>query len=185
MPGYRVVVIDRDLADEGLDGWWNGLPGPQATPVLRWEYLRTWSRAFVPDGARPHVIVALAHDRPVAAVPLYRRQGVLWSVSNDHSDMFDAAFAVGHDAAADDLATAILRHRTALTRLPADSRLLAAVVRRRPPGAVDRDESPYLALPPTADALLAGRSPRFQGQRAQGGAVPGDPRGRDVRRCRG
>lgn len=159
---YPVAVIDRDLVAEGLDGWWNGLPGPQATPVLRWEYLSTWARAFVPTGGRLQVHVALDDGRPVAAVPLYRWRGVLHSLANDHSDLFDAAYELGHEAAVDALAGTVLRRRTALARLPADAPLCTAIARRRPPGAIDRDASPYLTLPASADDLLAGRSSRFR-----------------------
>lgn len=159
---YQVAVIDRDLAEEGLDGWWNGLPGPQATPVLRWEYLSTWARAFVPTGGRLQIHVVFHDGRPVAAVPLYRWRGVLHSLANDHSDLFDAAWEPGRDAAIDALAGTILRRRTALARLPAESPLLAAITRRRPPGATDCDDSPYIALPTSADELLAGRSSRYR-----------------------
>lgn len=158
----QVVVIDRDLAEEGLVGWWNGLPQPQAMPALRWEYLATWRRAFMPGGARPQTHVALADGRPVAAIALYRHHGVLHAPANDHSDVFDMVYDPAHRAAADHLAAALLRRRIHLARLDGRSPLLGALRRARPPMILETDASPYIRLPETADELLTARSSRFR-----------------------
>ena len=162
-PGpYRVVGLDRDLADEGLADWWNALPQPQVSPVLRWEYLRAWADAFVPSDARLAVHVALHGDEPVAAVPLYRQGGVLRSLANDHSDHFDAGWDPAHPGAVAALAAALMRRRASLIRLPGGSELLAAIRRAGPPLLVDIDVSPYLELPGSADDLMANLSSRFR-----------------------
>lgn len=162
-PGpYRVITLDRDLADEGLADWWNALPQPRVTPVLRWEYLRAWADAFMPGDARLATRVALAGDAPVAAVPLYQRGGVLHSLANDHSDHFDAGWDPGHPGAAAALAAALVRHRTSLIRLPGDSELLAAIRGAAPPLLVDTDLSPVVELPGSADDLMASLSSRFR-----------------------
>lgn len=159
---YRVVALGRDLADEGLADWWNALPQPQASPVLRWEYLRAWADAFVPSDARLAIHVALADDEPVAAVPLYRRGGVLHSLANDHSDHFDAGWDPAHPSAVTALAGALVRRRSSLVRMPGGSGLLAAIRQAAPPMVVDVDISPYLELPGSADDLMASLSSRFR-----------------------
>jgi CelD/BcsL family acetyltransferase involved in cellulose biosynthesis len=162
-PGpYRVVSLDRDLVDEGLADWWNALPQPQASPVLRWEYLRAWADAFVPPGGRLAVHLALAGDDPVAAVALYRRGGVLHALANDHSDHFDAVWDPAHPGAVSALAAALLRRRTDLIRLPGGSELLAAIRHAAPPVLADQDTSPYVQLPGSPDDLLASLSSRFR-----------------------
>lgn len=180
---YRVAVVDRDLDDEGLADWWDGLPQPRAYPALRWAFLRTWARAFMPAQGRWSVHVALLDDRPVAAVPLYRVGGALHAPANDHSDVFDLAHEPDHRAAAAPLAAAMLRRRADLQRLPGDSPLLAAIRDLDPPMLIDSDESPCLTLPGTADALLADRSSRFRANVRKAGrtlAALGDLELRDV-----
>lgn len=160
--GHQVVVIDRDLTGEGLVDWWNDLPQPRAMPALRWEYLATWRRAFMPAGARLQTHVALADGRPVAAIALFRHHGVLHAPANDHSDVFDMVYEPAHRSAADHLAATLLRRRIRLTRLDGCSPLVDALRRARPPMTVETDASPYIRLPDTADELLAARSSRFR-----------------------
>lgn len=160
---HRVVVVDRDLTAEGLAGWWNGLPQARRTVMLRWEYLSTWWRAFAPRGSRLQVHVVLDGGQPVAALPLYKRHGTLWSLAGSaHSEVFDAAYDVRHADAIAPLLQVLLRRRTHLERLDGASPLLAGLRAARPPMIVDVEHSPYLDLPATADELLRARSSKFR-----------------------
>lgn len=112
---YRVRIVDHDLARCGLATWWNRLPQPQRSTMLRWEYLSTWADAFVPGAARLHIPVVYSGSTPVAAVPLYRTGRTLRSLANDaHSDVFDVGCDPVHLGAYDTLVAGPLpsrRHR--------------------------------------------------------------------------
>lgn len=159
----RVDIIDRDLSTAGLADWWNGLPGPRRTLMLRWEYLAAWYDAFMPHDGRLHIPVVYDRDEPVAALPLYRRHGALRSLaSGAHCEVFDAAWDPGRPDAVDALVDVVLRRRTRLERVDGDSPLLAGLRRAAPPMIVDPEQSPYVDLPATAEALLAGCSSKFR-----------------------
>lgn len=164
VPGsYQVEVVDRDLRREGLADWWNGLPQARGTPMLRWEWLSTWAAAFLPPGARLQVHVALEAGRPVAALPLYRVGGRVYSLSNSQSDVFDAGFEPGRPESTAALIAAAARRRLRLTRLDGESRLLADLGARAGPMVLEPLEgAPYLDLPSSLDALLAARSRNFR-----------------------
>jgi CelD/BcsL family acetyltransferase involved in cellulose biosynthesis len=160
---YHVRIIDGDLTRRGLADWWNGLPQPRRSVMLRWEYLSSWADAFVPRDARLHIPVVFAGTTPVAALPLYRRRGVLCSLASDaHADVFDAGYEPTHAAAVDVLVGTLVRQRTCLERLDGTSAVLAGLRRVAPPMIVDRALSPRLHLPSTPDALLGQLSSKFR-----------------------
>lgn len=174
VPGpYRVEIIDRDLATVGLADWWDALPQPRSTPMLRWDWLAAWHDAFTPADARLHIPVVFTGDRPVAALPLFRRHQALHTLANDaHSDVSDLGCEPGHTGAVACLLDVVVRRRTCLERLDRGSPLLAALRRVVPPMIVDDEQSPVVELPATVDALLAQLSPKFRaGVRRAGRAL--------------
>lgn len=160
---YRAQMVDGDLADRGLADWWNELPQPQRYVSLRWEHLSTWADAFAPRDAHPCTLVVLAGARPVAALPLLRRRGVLHSMASDaHSDVFDAGCDPAFPGGIDALVEALVQHRTDLERLDGASALCVGLRRTAPPMIVDDALSPCMRLPATPEALLAQLSPKFR-----------------------
>ncbi|MBW3604866.1 MAG: GNAT family N-acetyltransferase [Actinobacteria bacterium] len=160
---YRVRIVDHDLARCGLASWWNRLPQPQRSTMLRWEYLSTWADAFVPRAACLHIPVVFSGSTPVAALPLYRTGRLLRSLANDaHSDVFDVGCDPAHPSACDTLVAHLLRYRTCLERLDGSSPLLAGLRRAAPPMIVDPAQSPWIQLPATPDAMLAQLSSKFR-----------------------
>lgn len=159
----RVMLVDRDLAELGLVGWWNGLASVRRNVMLRWEYLDAWRDAFMPADARPRTAVVARGDQPVAALPLYRWHGTLhgWS-SAEHSDVIDVGAADEDAAAIAALAHRLARHRTDLDRLDGTSPLLAALRDVGPPMIVDPDVSPVVALPDSEAAMMAQLSAKFR-----------------------
>lgn len=164
VPGrYHVRIVARDLARCGLADWWNTLPQPRRSVALRWEYLSTWADAFMPRDARLHIPVVFAGAVPVAAAPLFRRRGVLWSLASDaDSEVFDVGCDPAHPAAVDALVGVLTHHRSCLERLDGGSALLAGMQRVAPPMILDRVQAPCMSLPTTSDALLAGLSSKFR-----------------------
>lgn len=160
---YRLVVVDRGLDEADLAGWWDGLAQVRRNVMLRWAYLDAWRDAFMPSDAALWIPVVLAGGEPVAALPLYRRRGVLHSLAGAaHSDVFDGGWSPDHPAAVDVLLPAVLRRRLRLEHLDGSSPLLAGLRAAGPPMIVDPEQSPVMVLPPTPDALLAGLSSKFR-----------------------
>ncbi len=161
------------VVELGLDEWhgladsWDALAG--SSPFLTHGWLRAWWAVY---GRGAPLVLALRDESRLRAAAILRRSraGAVDGPANAHTGDWDVVAA--DDASRAALWAAIADRRAPYVRLPAmraDTPELVAAKRALAardyrfavtPGA----QSPYLALPPSADALMAGVSRNLRSQ---------------------
>jgi CelD/BcsL family acetyltransferase involved in cellulose biosynthesis len=154
MTSWSYQVLQDPAVFDELESWWNGRPGPAATPYLNTEWFTLWCTSFLPERATLEVVVIERDGTVVGALPLMRK-GLGWAaLSNSHSDVFD--LVADHDADVYRAAGRWLQNKpvTRLYRLDGESAIRSVIPTTS--WFVDREMSaPYIDLNGGAEGVVA------------------------------